>query len=123
MGHVQPALVDAEGLYQVGVLVVNGVDLPRVLPVEPVVGRQEQQLRALLPRLPDGLRRLDAEALGGVVLRQDDAVAGGGVPADGHGELFQLRPVQQLHRGVEAVQVAVENHAVHGGPPFGLMPL
>ena len=121
--HVQPALVDAEGLHQIGVLIVDSVDPPGVLPVEPVVGRQEDQLRAFLPGLPDGLRRPDAEALGGVVLRQDDAVTGRGVPADGHGELFQFRVVQQLHGGVEAVQVTVENDTVHGRPPLRLMPL
>ena len=38
MGDVQPALIDAEGLHQVRVLLVDGVDLFGDLPVQFVVG-------------------------------------------------------------------------------------
>ena len=116
MGHVQPALVNAEGLHQVGVLVVDLVDLPGVLVVQAVVRRQEHQAGALLFGLPDSLRRLDAIFFRGLVFGQNDAVAGRGVPADRRGDLPQIRVAQQLHRGVKAVQVTVQNHPVHGRP-------
>ena len=118
VGDVQPALVDAEGLHQIRVLVVDGVDLFGDLPVQIVVRRQQHQSRTLLLRLPDGLRRLDAVFLGRLVLGQDDAVAGGGVPADGHRHVPQVRPVPQLHGGVKAVEIAVENDPVHGPASF-----
>jgi hypothetical protein len=41
MGDVQPALIDAEGLHQVRVLLVDGVDLFGDLPVQFVVGWQQ----------------------------------------------------------------------------------
>lgn len=68
MGDVQPALIDAEGLHQVRVLLVDGVDLFGDLPVQFVVGWQQHQLRALFLGLPDGFRRLDAEFFAGSFL-------------------------------------------------------
>ena len=115
-GDVQPALIDAEGLHQVGVLAVDGVDPAGVVGIQAVVGRQQYQVGTLLPGLPHRLRRLDAHFLGRLVFRQNDAVAGGGVAADGHRHVLQRRFFQQLHRREKAVQVAVENDAVgHGG--------
>ena len=116
-GHVQPALIDAEGLHQIGVLPVDGVDPAGVVGVQIVVGRQEDELGTLLLGLPHRLRRLDTHLLGGLVFRQDDAVPGGGVAADGHRHILQRRLLQQLHRREKAVQITVENDAVgHGGP-------
>ena len=115
-GDIQPAFVDAEGLHQIGVLPVDGVDPAGVVGVQAVVGRQQYQVGALLLGLPHRLRRLDAHPLGGLVLGQNDAVAGGGVAADGYRYVLQRRLVQQLHRREKAVQVAVEDDAVaHGG--------
>ncbi len=119
-GDVQPALIDTEGLHQIGVLLIDGVDLFGILPVEVVVGRQEHQIRVLLLGLPDGLRRPDAEAFCRFVLGQNDAVAGGGVAAHRRGHVPQVRMAQQLHGGVKAVQVTVQNDAVlrlHGIHP------
>ena len=112
-GDVQPALVDAEGLHQVGVLSIDLVDEPGELLVALAVGRQENQIRALLPRLPDGLRRLHAAALGRLVFSQDDALAAGGVAADRHRPLPQLRVGEKLHRGVKAVEIAVQDDPFH----------
>ena len=117
-GDIQPALVDAEGLHQVGVLLVDGVDLLGDLPVQGVMGRQQHQARALPPGLPDGLRRLDAVFLGGFIFCQDDAVAGGGVSTDRRGHAPQVRAAPQLHGGVKAVQIAVQDDAVHGSASF-----
>ena len=122
-GHVQPALVNAEGLHQIGEPVVYFVDAPGIFPVQLVVGRQQHQSRTLLPRLPDRLRRFDAPALGRFVLGQDDAVAGLGVAAHRHRHLPQRRFVQQLHRREKAVQVTVQDHPIAHGhhlPPSGM---
>ena len=118
VGDIQPALVDAEGLHQVGVLLIDGIDLLRDLPVQAVMWRQQHQSRALLPGLPDGLRRLDAELLGRLIFRQDDTVAGGGVPADSRGNVPQVRVAPQLHGGVKTVQIAVQDDPVHGPASF-----
>ena len=118
VGDVQPALVDAEGLHQVRILLVDGVDLFGDLPVQFVVGRQQHQLRALFFGLPDGLRRLHAEFFRRFVLGQDDAVAGGGIPADRHRHVPQVWAAPQLHGGVKAVQIAVQDDAVHGPASF-----
>ena len=117
-GHIQPALVNAEGLYQVGVFVVQGVDPVGVLPVEGVMRGQQHQTGTLLPGLPDGLRRLDAAAFGRLVLGQNDAVPGGGITAYRRGDVPQLRVAEQLHRGIEAVEVTVQNDAVHDAASF-----
>ena len=90
-GDVQPALVDAEGLHQVGILAVDGVDLPAVLLIQPVMGRQGDEVGRLPLGLPDGLRRFHAQALGGLVLGQHDAVAGLRVAAHRHRHVTQRR--------------------------------
>ena len=112
MGDVQPALIDAEGLHQVGVLAVDAVDARARGAVSFVGGRQQHQLGALAPGLPDGLRRLDAQPLGGLVLGQNDTMAGGGVAADSGGDVPQIGVAQQLHRGKKAVQVTVQDHPI-----------
>ena len=112
-GYIQPALVDGEGLHQVGVPLVHRVDPPGVVPVLPVVGGEEHQLRALAPGLPDGLGGLHLVPLGGLVLGQDDPVAGIWIAAHRHRSVPELRVVQQFHRGVKAVQITVQNHPVH----------
>ena len=113
-GDVQPALVDAKGLHQVGVLLVKGIYFTGKILVQPVVGGEEDQAGALFLGLPDGLRRLYLEDLGRLVFGQDDTVAAGRIAADGHRQVAQLWVGQQLHRGVKAVQIAVKNDPVHG---------
>ena len=111
--EVQPALVDAEGLHKVGVAGIDAVDGPGVEAVLVMVGRQEVEVRTFAPGLPDGLCRLNAAGLGRLVLRENDAVPGVGVAADGHRHRPELRTAQKLHRGEEAVEVAVQNDPVH----------
>ena len=116
---VQPALVDAEGFHQIGVLLIELVYLAGELPVLVVVGGKENQPGTLFPGLPDGLRGLDTEGLGRLVFCQDDAVAAGRVAAHRHWEVAQLRVLQQLHRGVKAVQITVKDDTVHRAlPPY-----
>lgn len=100
MGNVQPAFVDAERLHQIGVLIIDCVDPPGVFVISLMVGRQQNQVRAFLPGLPDRFRRLNAVFFCRVILRQDDAVAGGRIAADGGRNVFQLRVGQQFHRRV-----------------------
>ena len=106
-GHVQPALVDGEGLHQIGIALIDGVDLFGIVPVLPMMGAQQRQVRAFPAGLPDGLGGLHAERLGAFVLGQNDPVAGFRVPAYRDRGRPQLRMLQQLHRGVKAVQIAV----------------
>ena len=68
VGDIQPALVDAEGLHQVGVFVIDGVDFFGIYPVQIVMGRQQHQVRAFFLSLPDGFGRLNAKPFGGLVL-------------------------------------------------------
>ena len=112
-GKVQPALIDAEGLHEVRISGIDVVDGPGVEAVLVMVGRQEVEVRTFAPGLPDGLRRLNAAGLGRLVLRENDAVPGVGVAADGHRHRPELRTAQKLHRGEEAVEVAVQNDPVH----------
>ena len=59
------------------------------------------------------------KALAGSFFCQDDAVAAGRVAAHRHWEVAQLRVVQQLHRGVKAVQITVKDDTVHRAlPPY-----
>ena len=105
--HVQPGLVQAEGLDVAGVV---GVDLTHHLRKAHValeIRRRNLQIRALLPRLPDGLPRLDPHALGQIVLRQHDAVARLRVAAHRQRNLSQFGIVHALHAGVKVVQIAV----------------
>ena len=81
------------------------------------MGRQKHKAGALLFGLPDRLSRLYSVLFGGLILGQNDAVAGPWVAADGHRDLPQSGLVQQLHRGVKAVQITVQydalSHAFH----------
>ena len=111
-GHVQPAFVHREGLHLIGEVQVDGVDAAGHGLIFLVMGRQQDQVRALAPGLPDGLGGLHAHFLCGHVLRQDDAVAALRVSCDGHRLVPQLRILEQLYGGVEIVAVAVEDAAV-----------
>ena len=107
-GHVQPALVDAEGLDLVGILGVDGVDAAAVLAVE-VSGRADEgEVRAFFERLIDGFGRLDPVLFRLFVFGQDDAVPAGRVAAHRHGHVAQLGPVDAFDRGKVVVAVTVQ---------------
>ena len=117
-GNVQPALIDTEGLHQIRILAVNFIDDPGEFPVQSVVGRQQDQLRALLPCLPDGLRRLYPKGLGGLVFGKNDTLPALRVAAHRHRQGAEFRFGEQLHRGVKAVEVTVQDGPIHGASPF-----
>ena len=119
--HVQPAFVYAERFHQIGVFLIKFVDFPGKIPVNPVVGGEEDQIRALLSGLPDGLRRFDVKGFGRFVFGQNDAVTAGRVAAYGYRFVPQFRVGQQFYRGVKAVQVAMENDALHRFSPLSAM--
>ena len=64
VGHIQPALVNAEGLGKVCVFIINGVDLFGIFMVQPAVGGEEHQIGTFLFRLPNGLSGFDTAPLG-----------------------------------------------------------
>ena len=120
MGDVQPALIDAEGLHQVRVLLVDGVDLFGDLPVQFVVGWQQHQLRALFLGLPDGFRRLDAEFFRRFILGQDDAVPFCTLSGHGGGNVAQVllfaqnpHAVGRRPRQERAVHIHMKDHPGH----------
>ena len=116
-GDVQPALVNAEGLYQVSKALVDLVDFFGIGLIQVVVGRQQHQHGAFLLGLPHRFRRLHAALFRGLVFGQNNAVPRLRVAAHRHGDFPQRGLVQQLHRGEEAVQVAVEYDApAHNTP-------
>ncbi len=103
--HVQIALIDAGRLHLVGKPAVDGVGLGGVFGIQLPVGRQQQQFRAFLFGLPNGLRRFDAPLLGQLVFGQDDPMPFLGVAAHGHGNLARLWMEQHLHRGVKPIHI------------------
>ena len=110
---VQPRLVDAERLHKVGILPVDLVDLVGNLLVEIVMRHDERELRALLLRLPNGLRGLYAVLLCEFVFREDDAVPALRVAADRHRHEFQLRSRDTLDRSEIRVAVTMQYRAIH----------
>ena len=92
-GDVQPALVDAEGLYQIGIALINGVDPSGDPAVLLMVGGKENEAGTLFPGLPDGLRRFDLEAFGRFVFCQDNAVPALRISAYGHRLVPEVGPV------------------------------
>ena len=87
---IEVRLVDAEGFDKVCVLEIDGVDLLVELMVQAVVRRHTDEVRALLLRLEDGLRRLYPEGLCLLVLRHDNAVSALRVSGDRHGHFTQF---------------------------------
>ena len=83
------------------------VDQSGIVMIFLVMGGQQLQFRTLLPRLPDGLGRLDAIALGQFVFGEDDAVAAFRVAAYCHGHLFQFGTQDAFYRCIKAVAVTV----------------
>ena len=104
---IEVRLIDAERFDKVRVLEINGVDLLVKLMVQTVVRRHTDKVRALLFRLPDGLRRLDAKRLCLLVLCHDDAVAALRVSGDRHGHVPEFRAQRLLDRRKEIVAVTV----------------
>ena len=69
------------------------------------MGWDADQLRTLLPGLPQHLAGTDAELFGNVVFSQHDAVAGLLVSSHRHWLVPQRGIVQDLHAGIEIVHV------------------
>ena len=111
-GDVEPALVQAEGLYQVGVLVVYLARHLRVPAIQSIARRQHHHVRAFPARLPKRFGRLDAVGLRLSALREHDAVAQLLLTRHHHGPAAQLGPLGLLHAGVEGVHVAMQDDAL-----------
>ena len=111
--EVEPALVEAERLHQVGVVVVDAPRQARIALVHVVARRHHDEPRALRARLPQRLARLHAGGLRLRALREHDAVARLLVAAHHQRPPAQLRALGLLHARVERVHVGMEDHAVH----------
>ena len=94
--HVQPALVQPEGLHAVGIGDIDVPDRRGELQVAVVAGRDDHEVPAPLAGLPDGLPGLHAAPLGLLGLGQDNAVPRRGIAADRHRPAAQLRIVPAL---------------------------
>ena len=116
VGKVNPRLVQPEGFHAVGILLVYPAHALAETDVERVVRRHADQVRALLPRLPDGLSGLHAGLPGQLVFGEHDAVTFLYAAAHRYGAMADGRRVQAFDAGVKRVGVAMKNHPFHGRP-------
>ena len=119
--HVQPTLVQPEGLHLVSVLEVEFPHLTGELQIAVIPGRHHHQAGTAASGLPDGLPGGHAKGFGLIALGQDDAMAQGGIPAHRHWLPPQSGVVQALHTGIKVVQIAVQNHPLHRITPRTLV--
>ena len=113
--HIDPRLVQAEGLNPVCVIVVDHARELRVPLVRRVVRRHNNEIGTLLPRLPYGLGCLHANSLGLARLREDDAIPLFRVACD-RDRLATQRWIEVLcNRRIEGVHVYVHDDAIAHG--------
>ena len=112
-GEVEPALVEAERLHEVGVLAVDAPRQLRVAPVHVVARRHRHEPRALRARLPQRLARFHAGLLRTRALREHDAMARLLAPAHHERHAAQLGPLGLLDARIERVHVRMEDRAMH----------
>ena len=99
--HIRPALIQAERLDLVGVVLQDLAHITAVPHILAVVRRHDEKVAAALLRLPDRHARLDAHPLGGVAGGQHDAVAVLLAAADGDAFAAQSGVFLHLNAGVE----------------------
>ena len=116
VAKINPRLVQPEGFHTVGVLLIEPAHTPAETDVERVIRRHADQVRALLPRLPNGLPGLHAELLCDLVFGQHNAMTFLYAAAHRHGAMADGRRVQAFNAGVERVGVAMKNHPFHDRP-------
>ena len=110
--YVQPAFVDAERLYLIGVAQIDFIDKAGVFDILLTVRRGEDEVRTFPPGLPDRLSSLHAEFLGFLIFGQHNSVPAVRIAAYGHRYIAVFRMEQALHRGIESVAVAVQDDPV-----------
>jgi hypothetical protein len=110
-GHVGESLVDRDALDQRRVVVEDadrGVAEARIVLV---VAGNEDELRAKLLRLPAGHAAAHAEGLGLVRCREYHAAA------DRDRLAAQMRIEELLHRGIEGIEIGMQDRRVHRRTP------
>ena len=115
--HVQPALIQAEGLHLVGVVLI---DLPGIAADPDVlrhIRRQDHQIRTDLFGLPDGHAGFDPAWLCHIVGGEHDPVPLFLAAADSDRLSPQLRVALDLHGCVKSVDIAVQNIPHQFTPP------
>ena len=116
VAQVDPRLVQPEGFDAIGVFLIDPAHALAETDIEPVIRRYADQIRAFLPRLPDGFPGLYAELLCDLVFGQHDAMAFLHAAAYRHGTVANGRRVEAFDAGIERIGVAMENHPLHDHP-------
>ena len=111
--HVEPALIQAEGLDLVRIMRINLPHIAGESQILVIIRRDDHKARAGLPGFPEGGPGLHSPPLCYIVGCQYNAVPFLGISAHREGLTVVFRPVQHLDGGIEAVGIGVENHAVH----------
>ena len=102
--HIHEGLVDAVGLHRIRILPQDVQKGRGAFPVQVVVWRHQQEVRALPPGLQHGLSGPDAVSLRGDGFGQDDAVALCHVSA------YRGRDFPQVHAAAPVRRVAAGRH-------------
>ena len=111
-GHIEPALVNAKRLDEVGVSQIYLSREDRKLAVFIHMRRHADELRANRARLPDGLRGFHARLFGELIFREHYSVPVALTAADCHRHIAQFGSEGTLHRGKKVIEIAVQNNPV-----------
>ena len=82
------------------------------------MGRDDDQIPALLLGLPECLPGLNAKLLGFVIFRQDDTMAVFYITTNSNRMPAELWIQHTLDTGIKVVHVAMQDHALHDGQSF-----
>ena len=107
--HVQIRFVNRSRLHEIRIFAENGVHAAGYARVLVVMRRNEEDVWTFLPRLPDGVRRLDTRFLRQFVFRHDDAAAVFRVASDRHRYIPPFRMLYALAGSEKVVAVTVKN--------------
>ena len=110
---VQPAFVDTVRLDLIGIARVDGAHRPGDPDIGRKIGGNADEVGTFLTRLPECLTRPDALHLGEHIFGEHHAVSVLKAAAHRNGNIPQFGAAQALHRGVEIVQITVQNAAFH----------
>lgn len=120
MRYVQPALVYAVGLDEVGILGIYRARQARILHILVEVRPHHYDIGAFALCLPHGVARLYAEFFGLFALGKHYALALLLVAAHRNGHADEFGVQFALYRGVEVVEVGMNYYSLHLLPPSGL---
>lgn len=114
LGDIEPAFVEAEAFYPVGVALVDLFGEGRIVQIGFVVGLYADETGAFLFGLPDDIAGLHAEGFCAFIFSQDDAVAQCCIAAYGDGLVAQRGIAEAFDGGIKIIEIAVEDDSLHG---------